>query len=370
MSRIPVVQHQLGLSTAELSIALIGTPVGLLLAMRIVPPLVGWRSSAFVLRRAIGLGGISLGCLGLMWMSRLLARCLVMFGVATGATDIAMNVQGTAVERGYGRPIMSQLHAMFSIGVLLGALAGAATLGLGIGSLSFFIGAAAVLAIVGLRSARSLLGESADATVKLSPVSDAAPVRSRLLDQPRLLAAGVIAFSGLFVEGAVNDWAGVFLHQVRNTSFGFAALASAAFGIGMAIGRLAGDTIIERAGRRRTLRASALLAAAALSVAVLVPAAGASVAAFALLGVTLANIVPSAFSLAGGMSGLSPAWAMSRLTTIGYLGTFASPAMIGFLAAGTGLTAALLLPPSVAAGRPGKPESRTPAPQRTTAGMP
>jgi hypothetical protein len=58
----------------------------------------------------------------------------------------------------------------------------------------------------------------------------------------------------------------------------------------------------------------------------------------------LANIMSSAFSSAGEMTGPSPAWAMSRLTTIGYLGTFASPAMIGFIVAGTGLTAALLLP--------------------------
>jgi hypothetical protein len=78
--------------------------------------------------------------------------------------------------------------------------------------------------------------------------------------------------------------------------------------------------------------------------AVLIPARGASVAIFGCLGLALATLVPSAFSLAGAMTGLSPAWAISRLTTIGYLGTFASPAIIGFLANSIGLTAALTLP--------------------------
>jgi predicted MFS family arabinose efflux permease len=344
MSRIPVIKHHLGLSTAQLSIALIGAPTGLLIAMRIAPAVASWRSSAFILRCAIALGAVSLASLGLMWDLPSLAICLVIFGVALGAMDIAMNVQGTAVERGYGRPILSRLHAMYSVGILLGALAGSLTLGLGVASPGFFIAAAIILAALGLRSARSLLGEAADATVQIATTHSPTQTSMRLLKQPRLLAAGVIAFSGLFAEGAVNDWAGVFLHQTRHASFSFAALAAAACGVGMAIGRLAGDTIIERAGRLKTLSRASILAAVAMAGAVLIPARGASVAIFGCLGLALATLVPSAFSLAGAMTGLSPAWAISRLTTIGYLGTFASPAIIGFLANSIGLTAALTLP--------------------------
>jgi predicted MFS family arabinose efflux permease len=343
MSRIPVVKHQLGLSTGHLSIALVGVPTGLLIAMRAIPPAIARRSSAFVLRCAILLGALSLGCLGLMRGLASLAVCLVFFGIATGALDITMNVQGTAVEREYGRPILSRLHAMYSMGILLGALAGSVTLGLGVGSLSFFVGASVGLATLGLVYARALLGETADATVQTDR-DGPRRTQTRLLKQPRLLAAGVIAFSGLFVEGAVNDWAGVFLHQVRDASFSFAALGAAAFGFGMASGRLAGDTIVERLGRQRTLSCAAVLATAAMTVAVLVPVSAASVGAFGILGLMVATIVPSAFSMAGAMAGLPPAWSISRLTTIGYLGTFASPAIIGFLADGTGLTAAMMLP--------------------------
>lgn len=91
-----MVKHQLGLSTGDLSIALVGAPTGLLIAMRAIPPVIARRSSAFVLRCAILLGALSLGCLGLMGGLASLAVCLVFFGIATGALDIMMNVQGTA----------------------------------------------------------------------------------------------------------------------------------------------------------------------------------------------------------------------------------------------------------------------------------
>jgi predicted MFS family arabinose efflux permease len=347
ISRIPVVKHDLGLGAAQLSIALAGIPTGLLIAMRIVPTLIAWRSSAFVARSAIALGAGALVCFGVMWDLVSLAICLAVFGIALGAMDIAVNVQGVAVERAYGRPVMSRLHAMYSVGILFGAFLGSIMIGLGVSSPIFFLGAAAALLVLGLIGARALLGREADATIESSTPGARGPAQMRLLKQPRLLAAGVVAFSGLFAEGAVNDWAGVFLHEVRGASFSFAALAAAACGCGMAIGRLTGDTLIERAGRQSTLAGASILASAAMSVAVLVPARGASLAAFGLLGVVLATIVPSSFSLAGSMPGLAPAWAISRLTTIGYLGTFGSPVVIGLLAGAIGLSAAMLLPAAV-----------------------
>ena len=52
-----------------------------------------------------------------------------------------------------------------------------------------------------------------------------------------MIVLGVIAFCGLFAEGAVSNWGGVMLHQVRHASFTVAALVTAGFGAGMLIGR-------------------------------------------------------------------------------------------------------------------------------------
>ena len=54
------------------------------------------------------------------------------FGVSAGIWDVAMNVQGAAVERRLGRSIMSRFHAAWSLGTVTGALIGAAAVGLGV----------------------------------------------------------------------------------------------------------------------------------------------------------------------------------------------------------------------------------------------
>ena len=60
-----------------------------------------------------------------------LGLALLIFGLANGAVDVSMNDQAVIVERGYGRPIMSAFHAFWSVGGAVGALIGAAALGLG-----------------------------------------------------------------------------------------------------------------------------------------------------------------------------------------------------------------------------------------------
>ena len=52
-----------------------------------------------------------------------LAGVLVVLGAATGVTDVAMNANGAAVEHRYGRPILSSLHALWSIGAFAGGRA-------------------------------------------------------------------------------------------------------------------------------------------------------------------------------------------------------------------------------------------------------
>ena len=42
-------------------------------------------------------------------------------GIVTGMLDVAMNAQAILVEREYKRPIMTSFHALFSIGMMLGA---------------------------------------------------------------------------------------------------------------------------------------------------------------------------------------------------------------------------------------------------------
>ena len=53
---------------------------------------------------------------------RVLILGAAVFGLGNGAMDVAMNALGVSVEQARRRPVMSRLHASFSIGNLVGAL--------------------------------------------------------------------------------------------------------------------------------------------------------------------------------------------------------------------------------------------------------
>src|SRR5829696_4703320 len=107
--RIPAVQQRLGLG-----VALLGAAVGALAAM----PLVGVLASRFGSRRVVGwtalLLVLSLVLPALAPNLFLLVPSLMLLGAANGGLDVSMNAQAVAVEKGYGRPIMSSFHAAWS----------------------------------------------------------------------------------------------------------------------------------------------------------------------------------------------------------------------------------------------------------------
>jgi fucose permease len=343
VSRIPLIKQNLGLDTAQLSLALLGSPVGLIVATQLVSALVGRFTSAAVTRWGVVAASAAMVLPSLAWNLGSLAVALFLLGMSLGSLDIAMNTQGVAIERGYARPIMSGIHGMYSVGVLAGAAVGALAAHGGVDPRVHFAVAAAVLAAVGVAASRSLLGAEADAADH-EDAPAGGRLAPRLAHHPALIALGAIAFCCLFAEGAVDDWSGVYLHEGQGASLGVAPLGAAACGIGMAIGRFGGDAVIARYGRPATLWRAALIAGAGMLLAVLAPRAVVAIAGYAVLGLGVATIVPIAFTLGGRAEGVPPAWGISRVTMLGYAGLFASPPAVGLVAQATGLAAALAIP--------------------------
>ena len=291
VSRIPLIKQELGLDTAELSLALLGSPVGLIIAMQFVSSLVERWTSAVVARWAVVAACVAMILPALAWNLGSLAVALLLLGFSLGSLDIAMNTQGVAIERGYARPIMSGIHGMYSVGVLVGAAVGAAAAHADVEPLLHFAVAALVLSVAGVWGSFALLGQEADAPASRD---DAGDVPLRLLRHPRLIALGVIAFCCLFAEGAVDDWSGVYMHEEQGASLGLAPLAAAACGLGMAIGRFGGDAVIARLGRQATLTWASLVAGAGMTLAVLAPDPGVAIAAYGILGLGVTGSSASA----------------------------------------------------------------------------
>jgi fucose permease len=345
VSRIPLIKDKLGLSAAELSLALLASPVGLLSAVLLVSTLVGRFTSGVVTRWAVLAASIAVVLPAFAWSLGSLAAALLAFGLSMGTLDTAMNTQAVAIERAYRKPIMSAIHGMFSVGMLFGAVVGAGAAHADVDPRLHFAAAAACLGALGIWQARSLLGPEADVPLRSADEDlDQGTTRPRLADHPYLWVIGAIALCSLFAEGAVDDWSGVYLHEAQDASFAVAPLGTAACAIGMAVGRFCGDAVIARHGRQATLWRTSLIAAAGMTLAVVAGTPAVAIVGYGILGLGVATIVPIALTLAGSTNGVPPVWAVSRVTVIGYAGLFGSPPVIGLLAEATSLAAALIVP--------------------------
>jgi MFS family permease len=157
----------------------------------------------------------------------------------------------------------------------------------------------------------------------------------------RLAGLGAIAFCALLAEGGANDWAAVHLRTVHRAGPALASAAFAAFALALAAGRLAGDRLVAHAGRARVVRSGGLVAAAGGALVVISPLTGGALVGWAVLGAGLAPIVPAVLGAAAADVRIPTAAGIATVSATGYLGAFAGPPVIGLLAGGAGLGAAL-----------------------------
>jgi MFS family permease len=333
VSRIPLIQQELGLSHAVLGAALLCVAAGAVVTM----PLVGILNGRFGSERLCMFWVVpfsaALPLLALCPDAFTLGAALFFFGCGHGALDVAMNAQGVVVERGYGKPVMSSMHAMFSFGGLLGAGFGMVMAWLGWHPLPHFTLVSVVLGGSALFGCRYLLqGQDRH---------ENAEGGGFVLPPKALVPLGIVAVAVLLGEGAMADWTGVFLHKTQGATEAFAAAGFAAFSVAMTIGRFSGDWLVAKMGAVLLVRISGLLAASGMALAVATSLPWASLIGFALVGAGCSTVVPCVFSAAGRMPGVRTGVALASVTTMGYMGFLIGPPLIGFVAEGIGLRGAL-----------------------------
>jgi len=339
-TRIPAIKHHVGIGDGRLGIALTGLAIGLFVGTRVAGGIVDRYGSRTAIRVAtLALCAVLIGP-ALADNLVALTAALAVLGAVGGFLDVAMNAQAVVVERGYGRPIMSSVHGLWSAGLLVGALLGAGAAGLDLDPrLHFGIVAAALVAptLLALGGLLSATAESLPVEMRL----DGDAVRPSFFI-PAVLMLGLIAFSSFFGEGAAGDWSAVYLRDSLHTSSGVAAIGFAAFSCTMAACRFVSDGLQTRFGPVALVRAGSLIAACGLGLGLMIHRPVAGIVGFALLGAGFAPVVPIAFSAAGN-TGLGPTGViLGRVVTMGYLGSILGPILIGGLAHLTGLRAALV----------------------------
>jgi MFS family permease len=344
-ARLPAIKAALHLSDGHLGLVLFAVPAGSVLTL----PVSGRIADRFGATRVTRIAGAAcpagLVPIGLGPQTRNLAvlvAALACYGALAGLLDVAMNACGAKLEIAYGRPILSSLHAAYSIAGLAGAGIGGLSAALDISPLPTFAVTGAALIAGGLFAGPRLVIPEALPEPSGRPAD--APLRSPGQISAVIWMLGLLALSGQVGEGAAGDWSAVYLHVNLGTSAGVAAAALAAFSITMAAGRVAGDRLAARFGSVRLVRVSGLLAGLGLAAGLLIGTPAAAIAGFALLGAGLAGIFPQIVSSAVRLDPSRAGRNIGRIAAVAYSGLLGGPVAIGAAASGVGLRDALLIP--------------------------
>ncbi|TQM30502.1 MFS transporter [Nocardia bhagyanarayanae] len=341
-TRIPAIQESAGLDTGGLAAVLLAAAVGMVAGLQVGGRLAEpTRLPQLLTSGAIGLA-VSLALLGACRTPIALAAAALLFGVAHGVLDVAANGAAVRCQQAYGRPIMSGLHAAYSLGALGGAVLAAVTAH---DSHTYVFGVTAGVTIVATVAAapatRCIGSQAADPR----PMETVAPERLSELSRSRLWLLGLLAAACLLGEGAAADWSAVHLSGLH-ASPAISAAAYAGYSAAMAAGRLVGDRLIARFGAPKVVRAGAFLASIGLAAGLAVTDVPFALVGWAAFGLGLSVTIPSLFSAAGA----GGPRAVATVAVAGYLGLLAGPALIGALATATTLPIALMLPALLAAG--------------------
>lgn len=354
VSRIPGVRDVLQASTEQMGMLVLGVAVGAVLGLAASSHIIARIGATATITWGYGLAPLGLIALSVVTpvapAFTTIFICLVLIGIGSSITDVAMNVSGSANEQAIGRNLMPLFHAAFSLGTVLGAGCGALVQYLGM-PLGIHLGSVGGLAFVANLILVRYLREPAPEPAPHHPAGsedngdtggEPSGWRSRLAiwREPRVLLIGLIVLGMTFAEGSANDWLSLAMvdgHGVDN------ATGAAIFGVfvaAMTVGRLAGAFLLDRFGRVRVLRWSAVSAAIGLAMVIFLPSTTLAVVGVVLWGLGVALGFPVGMSAAAD-DPRNAAARVSAVATIGYGAFLIGPPLIGMLGEEIGLLPAL-----------------------------
>lgn len=326
--QVPLLLPRHSIGEASLGLLILGLGIGAVGAMLFSGRAIARWGAAACLR---GFALAALPTLPLVVASPslwLLAPAMALFGALIGSMDVAMNAQAVNVEQRLRRAIMSASHGFWSLGGFVGAALGGALI-VRIGPLPAALTLAAIAGIIVCIALRHT-------TVEPPPPPEKGPRAALLPRDARLWILGLMALFAMVPEGAVLDWAALYLTRELGAGIEHAGLAYAFFAGTMALMRFAGDAVRNRFGAVQTQRISGLIGAIAFIGVAVAPNPLVAIICFAIAGLGVANLVPVILSAAGNHPALSSGTAIATVAMVGYAGLLVAPASIGFAAEAIG----------------------------------
>ena len=342
-AHIPQLKQHLDLSDGRLGLALLGAPIGSVLAIAVVARLLPIVGSRRMVRMAL-LGYCASGpFIGLTGSLGTFFIAFLLWGFFQGTLDVSMNTQAIAVERFSGRVLMPGFHGSWSTGALVGAVVGAVAVGLGL-SLSdqLLVLAALCLLVVGWLTTRMIPDRRAGGYPERS--KEGPDKRGGVL-QKAVIVLGGIAFAGMLCEGAAADWAAVYLRNSLHAAPAVAGLAYASYALAMVIIRLSGNRLFTGFAAHRLLSLLATIGSLGFAAGLVIARPVSLLVGFAFLGAGLGSVVPMILRAAGAVDDVDTGRAVAAVAGCGWAGYVVGPVVIGAIASVTTLRIALFLIP-------------------------
>ncbi|CAN5431959.1 MFS transporter [soil metagenome] len=345
LPRYPEIKAALGTSNTVFGLSVAAFPAGALLSGLAAGALIRRFTSARVAVFSSLVIGVFTLLAGLAPVAWLFALALFVAGVADAQTDVAQNAHALRVQRVYGRSIINSLHALWSVGAVIGGAMGSAAIALGVSIGIQLTVSAVVFGLMCLISYGYLLRgpDHDEARAPITP-TDGVSAR-RVTTYGVLLALAVLVIVDAAVEDAGQSWATLYLHDELGAAGAIAGLGFIAFAVSQFVGRMLGDRLVDRFGERNVARAGGLLAATAMGLALAFPSVPATIAGFAAAGLGIATVVPAAFHAADNVPGLRPGTGLTVVTWLMRIGFLGAPPLVGAVADATSLRVGLLIVP-------------------------
>ncbi|MFF2861512.1 MFS transporter [Streptomyces rubiginosohelvolus] len=353
VARTPAVRDALEVSTGAMGLVLFGLSIGSMAGVLASGGLVRRHGGRLVITVGAALlvagllviaGGAALEVSGGVFGG------LALFGAGMGLAEVAFNIEGAAVERTVGRPVLPVLHGCFSLGTVVGAL-----LGMGLTAVRFPVDrhlalVALAVAAAGMWTVRAVPAgtgrEEAYGRGGGDKGSGAGGVRGQLAvwRDRRLVLIGLIVLAMAFAEGSANDWLPLLMVDGHGTGATAGSLTFMLFAVAMTTGRFTGGPLLVRYGPAAVVRASAVVAAVGVGLVVFSDSALLAGAAVVLWGLGASLGFPVTISAAGEDARPGDASArVAAVSTAGYAAFLVGPPSLGFLADHVGLRNAMVV---------------------------
>lgn len=340
-SRIAELRIAMNLSEAQLGVALIGLPTGVLVGSLAISGTIERYGTRPILLVMLPFFAGSLVLAGLAVNLATLFVALVLFGFGLINANIAQNVEADRVEAATGRRLINRCHGSWGVGFLLATLIGTVVVAAGIPPLIHFILVFAVLSAIGL----AIVGPLTPSPPRAHGGGVQAVRRLALPTVSVLLVMG-FALSGFVLEGSARNWSVIYLRDNFTVAAWVATLTLPAFVVTQTLGRFIADPLIDRHGPVRVAMALTVISALGLGLAVAFQSIPVVLAGFALIGLGISTVQPQAMSAVARLGDRPSSHNVAAFSTLQTLISFAAPPLFGFVAAHYGVRTSftMLLP--------------------------